>query len=278
MKFVWLDKDKYPNQIPFLKGNCEDTGESIDPDVVVYRIKKETDTIFSQMKVMESCGFLKIMKEVNELEDAEDILHMTRRVEKLKSTSGSSSPMYLKVHFPHTTFLLTESELLSPTKFRKCLLREGKFIFISGKVWVPLVQAWLDMSEEIREESEDEQIIDRVLNYLVNCVVHEDVGKAVSRNTLYHDKEDDGVAYCHIDSVMEVINSKKKDEISNRKLRVILSEYIDGDSIQKRIYNNRYRFWRFKIEKVHIDLERQLFNKDELEKDEEGNNAQQKQI
>ena len=48
MKFVWLDKDKYPNQIPFLKDNCEDTEESIDPDVTVYRIKKETDAIFSR--------------------------------------------------------------------------------------------------------------------------------------------------------------------------------------------------------------------------------------
>ena len=84
------------------------------------------------MKVMESCGFLKIMKEVNELEGATDILHMTRRVEKLKS---KSSPMYLKVYFPHATFLLSESDLMSSVKFRKCLLREGKFIFISGNAW-----------------------------------------------------------------------------------------------------------------------------------------------
>ena len=126
---------------------------------------------------------------------------------------------------------------------------------------------------------EEEQIIDKILNYLVNCTVYEEINYAVSRNTLYHDKEDGGVAYCLIDNIMEVINSKRKEEISNRKLRVILSEYIDGDSIQKRIYNNRYRFWRFKIEKVDINLEKQLFNKDELEAEVEGDdNAQQQKI
>ena len=257
MKFVWLDEDKYPNQIPFLKDNCEATKESIDPDVVVYRIKKVTGAILSQMKVMESCGFLKIIRSEVELESIDDIIPMTTRVEIMKG-----APMYLKIYFSNWQITLSDSDLLSPIQFRKCLLQEGHFLIISSEDWNKIVQTWLNMSEEIWEETRNEVIIKKVLNYLNNCVVHEDIGAAISRNNLYHDKEDDGVAYCHIDSVVELVNNKQRDAdcVNARQLRGILSDYIDGDSIQKRIYSNRCRFWRFKIDKSEIDVKRQMIS------------------
>jgi len=260
MKFIWLDENKYIDSIPFLKNNYENTENSPDPDYIVYNVKKSSPEIYSQMHLLEKCGFLKIVKEINELESAEDIIPMTKRVEKLKS-----SPMYLKVYFPETSFLLSETELLSSTQFRKCLLREGKFIYIAPKDWVSIVKAWLNISVEIIEETEDEQMTDQILNYLINCVVYTDVDKAISRNTLFHDKKDNGVVYCFIDGIMEVINYKRKNEITSRKLRAILSDYVDGNSIQKRIFNNRYRFWRFKIEKAGVDIEKQLYAEDDDE-------------
>ena len=222
MKFIWIDEEKYPDQIPFLKDNYEEMDDSADPDVIIYKIKKMTDNIYSQMNVLEKCGFLKIFKETNEIESVHDIIPMTKRVERIKS-----SPMYLKIHFPNATFLLSEAELLSSTTFRKCLLREGKFIFISGKDWVDIVQIWLNMSEEIKEESEDDQVVDKVLNYISNCVVYKDIDKAISRSTLYHDKKDNGVVYCFIDALMDIINHKRKNEITSRKLRAIMSDYVE---------------------------------------------------
>jgi len=257
MKFIWLDKDKYIDSIPFLKNNYENTETSADPDYFIYNIKKATPEIYAQMNLLEKCDFLKIVKEMNELESSEDIIPMTKRVEKLKS-----SPMYLKVYFQETSFLLSETQLLSSTQFRKCLLREGKFIFISPKDWVSIVKAWLNMSIEIIEETEDEQMINQILNYLINCVIYDDIDKAISRNTLFYDKKDNDVVYCFIDGIIEVINYRRKNEITSRKLRAILSEYVDGSSIQKRIFNNRYRFWRFKIENTGIDVEKQRYTED----------------
>jgi hypothetical protein len=259
MKFIWLDKEKYPDQIPFLKGNY-DSFQSADPDISVYKIKKETDQIRSRMKTLESCGFLKIMKaeRMNELETYIDIIPMTQRVEKIKS-----SPMYLKIFFPNASFLLSETELLSVVAFRKCLLREGKFIPIPTKAWGVIVQHWLDVSEEIIEETEDDYIVDKILNYLANCVVYEDIDKAISRNTLHYDKEDNGVVYSRVDTVVEFVNNKRKTEISSRKLRAALSGYIVGDSLRKRIFNNRYRFWKFDIKSTGVNIEKQLYVKDE---------------
>ena len=104
-------------------------------------------------------------------------------------------------------------------------------------------------------------------------MVVERIGDAISRNTLYHDKEDGGVVYSLTDSIIEVVNGKRKEEISNRKLRVILSEYIDGNSIQRRIHKNRYRFWRFKIEKTNISLDDQLVTGMEESEEDAINNA-----
>lgn len=261
MKFIWLDKEKYPDQIPFLKDNFNEF-DSADPDVSIYKVKKETEQIRSQMKTLESCGFLKIMKaeKINELETFIDIIPMTQRVEKIKS-----SPMYLKIFFPNTSFLLSETELLSVVAFRKCLLREGKFIPIPTKEWRVIVQHWLDISEEIIEETEDDYVVDKIMNYLSNCVVYDDIDKAISRNTLHYDKEDNGVVYSRIDTIVEFVNNKRKNEISSRKLRAALSEYIVGNSMRKRIFNNRYRFWKFDIKKAGIDIEKQLYVKDDAE-------------
>jgi len=263
MKFVWLDEDKYPNQIPFLKDNCEATKESIDPDVVVYRIKKVTGAILSQMKVMESCGFLKIIRSEVELESIDDIIPMTTRVEIMKG-----APMYLKIYFSNWQITLSDSDLLSPIQFRKCLLQEGHFLIISSEDWNKIVQTWLNMSEEIWEETRNDIIIRKVLNYLGDCVIYEDV--AVSRNTLWYNKEekkDKNIVYCNIDVVVDWVNVKQRDAecVNARQLRGILSEYIDGNSVQKRIYGRRCGFWRFKIDKTEVDLDKKLQTKEKIE-------------
>ncbi len=257
MKFIWADDDKYPDQVPFLKNNYEIVEDNPDPDVTVYKIKKEDEHTNIRLKLLEEMGFIKIIKEINELQSVEDIIPMTKRVEKLKS-----SPMYLKIYFPNTSFLLSESELMTVTKFRKCLLREGKFISIPSKAWWGIVQYWLDVAEEIVEETEDDYVVDKVLNYLSNCIIYEDADKAISRNTLFYDNDEKGVVCSHIDAIVEFINNKRKNEISSRKLRAVLSDYVVGDSIRKRIFNNRYRFWMFDIAKSGVDLEKQLFVKE----------------
>lgn len=259
MKFIWLDKERSIDQIPFLKDNTETTEDSFDSDVLIYKVKKVTDDLHVQMNVLEKCEILKMIKETDEIDSAKDIIPMTKKVEKLKS-----SPMYLKIFFPNTTFLLSESELMCSTAFRKFLLREGKFINIGNKDWISIVQAWLGMAVEIKEETEEDQLVDKVLNYLSNCTIYIEKNKSISRNTLFYDKkENPQVVYCFIDILMDIINTKRKTEITSRKLRAMLSNYVDGNSVQERIYNTKYRFWRFFIDKSGIDLERQIFVEDE---------------
>lgn len=259
MKFIWIDKEKSIDQIPFLKNNIEPTEESFDQEVTVYKVKKITDDLHIQMNVLEKCGLLALVKETDEIETAKDIIPMTKKVEKLKS-----SPMYLKIFFPNTTFLLSESELMCSTAFRKFLLREGKFINIGNKDWVSIVQAWLGMAIEITEETEEDQLVDKVLNYLSNCTIYTEKSKAISKNTLYYNEmEEPEVVYCFIDALMDIINNKRKTEITSRKLRAMLSTFVDGNSVQERIYNTKYRFWRFYINKTGIDIERQKYVDDE---------------
>ncbi|RLF37266.1 MAG: hypothetical protein DRM99_00825 [Thermoplasmata archaeon] len=262
MRFIWIDDNKYPDDIPFLKGNYE-VVDSDNPDALVYQIKNPTDNMLVKLETLESAGMLKIVRTsgIKDINSFEDIIDMTVRVEKIKS-----SPMYLKVFFPDASFLLSETELLSSSKFRRCLLREGKFISIPGKAWTGIVQHWLDVADEVVEESEDEQIIDLVLNYLCNCTVYKDVDKALARNTLFFDEADDGVVYSLTGNVVDFVNSKyNKNSFNSRNLRAILSEFIVGNSVQRRIFTSRYRFWRFSIPKVGIDLDKQLFVEDEFE-------------
>jgi len=263
IKFAWLNKIKI-DDIPFLKNNYEKTNEVINlsnKNINVMKVKDNTDKIYSEMIVLERCGFLRLIKDIQSVSTVDDIIPFTRKVQKIES-----SPTYLKIFFPNHTFILSESELMTPTTFKKCLLRLGKFIYISNKKWVKIVQMWLAMSETIAEETEDEQIIDIVLNYLSDCVIHEDIDKTVSRNTLYYNSKEKNLVYCFSDALMEVINYKKTNEISNRKLRAILSDYV-VDKSRIRIFGKRYSFWKFDIIKSGVNIEKQMFDKELLKKE-----------
>jgi hypothetical protein len=267
IRIVWLDDQKCIGDFKFLNGKFLSV-DSVDPDITEYEISLDDSETMNNLKFLSNFGMINIIGGVVEFETHEDILPCTRKVEKVKS-----NPMYLIIHFLDHEFILSETELLAPTKFRRCLLRIGKFINIPNKAWTQIVQSWLDTAIEIEEETEEEARVEKVLNYLSNCTIYEDITKAVTRNALFYDKEENGYVYCYIDGLLESINSGDKgNAITSRKLRAILSRYIDGNSIQRRVYATRYRFWKFKIEKAEIDIETQLYIDTEQEAFDERNN------
>ncbi|GAH60028.1 unnamed protein product, partial [marine sediment metagenome] len=47
------------------------------------------------------------------------------------------------------------------------------------------------------------------------------------------------------------------------KLRGVLSDYIEGNSVQWRVRGRRVRFWGFSVDKCGIDLEKQKEKKED---------------
>ena len=149
--------------------------------------------------------------------------------------------------------------MVTPATFRKQLLRIGKVIRITNKEWDVILQAWMDMATKINEPSKEEDIIDTVLNYLEECTIYNNISSCTGIKSLYYTKDDHKVVLCRVDNVIHLF-----EDINKRMMRSILSKYIIGDSIQKRVDGNRVRFWAFSIEKTGIDIEAQMENEEKV--------------
>ena len=215
------------------------------PDgVLIYEIQADSNLI-QKMKVLEEAGFIKpIKEELREVESVDDLISLTKRVEVVQGGS-----LYMRVHLSDHILTFNESQLLTPTMLRKYLLRLGKCLRIRQNDWDELVQYWLDIAEKIDEVSEEDEIIEKFLNYIRECRIVKEVEQAISPYTILLR---DGEFFCSTDTVAEKLG------VSKRKLRSILSDYIVGSSVQFRSHGRRYRFWRLSAEKCGIDVERQL--------------------
>ena len=137
------------------------------------------------------------------------------------------------------------------------LLRIGKVIRIPNKEWDVILQAWMDMATKIKEPSKEEETVDTVLNYLGECTIYNKLSSCTGIKSLYYTRDDPKVVLCRVDNITHLF-----EDMNNRMMRSILSKYIVGDSIQKRVDGNRVRFWAFSIEKTGIDIKAQMEDKE----------------
>lgn len=240
MRFMKV-KDLPLDEIAFLRGRYKIISSVIDGEDI-YEVD---DELRDELKVLEKAGFVKIIKgEIHDIEKAEDLLSLTERVEIVEGGS-----LFLRVQLAGHTLSFTEDQLLTPTALRKYLLRIGKVLSIKQKEWNELLQYWLDIGERVSEVSEDEEVVDKFLNYIGECRVVKDTKEAVLPYVLLMK---DGSVYCSTDTIAEKLGMGK------RKLRSVLSDYIVGNSVQFRIYDRRHRFWQLSVDKCGINLEKQL--------------------
>ena len=251
MRFMIL-RDFPLDEIPFLKGQYQVVSDAGDSDFT-YDVD---DAIKEKLKVFEEAGFIKEVRgERNDIESADDIVRLTDKVELVQ---GGSLYMYVKILGHDLSF--TESQLLSSVALSRQLLRMKKLIKPTAKQWKEILEYWFSISTDIKEESEDEEYVEKILNYLNDCVIYTDKEMAASPFSLYANGGDSGKVYCTIDALCEHLETRQR-----RKLRGVLSDYIEGNSVQWRVRGRRVRFWGFLADKCGIDLEKQKEKKEDEE-------------
>ncbi len=243
MRFMVIRDDFPLEEVAFLKGQYRVVSDPTDEEII-YEVN---DALKNKLKIFEEAGFIKEVKgERKELESVEDIIRLT---EKVRLIQGGS--LYMRVKLLGHNFHFTESQLLTPFALSKQLLRLKKLIKPTTKQWKEILEFWFSISEDIKEESEEEKYIEEVLNYLSDCVIYDDKEMAAAPFSLYSDGSGDKV-YCSIEALCEHLG------VSNRrKLRALLSDYIDGNSVRWRVRGKRMRFWCFLTEPCEIDIEKQ---------------------
>ena len=248
MRFSVLKDDFFVDDTP-LKGKCKslDEGEGAIYEVDDIGLKPELD-------LLEKYGLIKLIKsDSQEIEDVDDIIRLTEGVEIIEGGN-----MYLKVKILEHEFTFTEAQLMSAFSLQKYMLRLGKFITIPGKRWREIAQYWLDIGEKMHELSDEDVMRERVLNYLKKCVIYRETEKALGFHSLFFDDTEQSVVFCSIDALVEHLQIKNR-----RKLRSVLSEQISGQSVQRYVYGEKKRFWRFIIDGCELNLEEQMYEEEE---------------
>jgi len=253
-RFILTKENISIRDIKFLQG--VEIKEFRQPDgEIIYEVQADPNLI-QKMKVIEEAGFIRpIKEEVREVESIEDLIRLTKKVEIVQGGS-----LYMRVHLGDHILTFNENQLLTPTMFRKYLLRLGKILRIKQKDWEELAQYWLDIAEKVDEVSEEGEIEEKFLNYIRECRIVKEVEQAILPYTILL-KDDE--FFVSTDTVAEKLG------VGKRKLRSILSDYIIGSSVQFRSHGRRYRFWKLSEKSVcEIDVKKQL-EEEEVEKAEE---------
>ena len=277
VKFIIVKEGFYPDDIAFLKGNVRAV-----PDADISDELFETDDAFiPKLELLEEMAFIKIVHQYNSIEDVSDIIRCTSRVEMLHG--GSTE---LRVYILGHIWEFSDSELMGPTAVMKRLLGFKRALHIKTKDWWMILDSWLSRSEDIKEISERDEIIEKMLAYLSRCTIYPDIENAVGRNTLFYDEKDPNVVYCLTNNLTTVCGDSmsnnggsvegigKKNNggmVGTRRVRWIFNDYIEGASVGKTVSGERNnRFWRIPIEKSGINLYEQMFKEED---DEDGGNG-----
>ena len=252
MRFILLKEDFFVDDTP-LKGKCKACNEE---EATIYEV--DDIGLKSELDLLERYGILRLIKtDSQEIEGVDDIIRLTESVEIIEGGS-----MYLKVKMLKHEFSFTEAQLMSGFSLQKYMLRLGKYITIPGKKWREIAQYWLDIGEKMHEVSDEDVMREKVINYLKKCVIYREVEKALGFHSLFLDDTEQSVILCSTDSLVEHLRIENR-----RKLRSILSKYIDGPSVQRYVYGEKKRFWRFLIDKCELNLEEQIYEEEEEEGD-----------
>lgn len=244
-----------------------------DPGSIIYDIPGTG--YLSALHGLEAVGFIKIIKaQLTEISSIDHILQLTQSVRMLQ---GGSLQLYVNVD--GHAFEFSELELMNSRALRMRLLRLKVTIPIKPEDWQSLLNAWFEMAEDIHELSEEEEIIEVVLNYLRSCTAYKERDKALGKYTILYDPElaesmikkqaldisPENVIFCQSDHFETI----KTEEYTLRKIRWLMRDFLCGQSVQIRISGVKKRFWPFLIDKCEIDLDKQLAEDEDEQQDDD---------
>jgi len=248
MRFIKVS-DTPLDSIPALAGKYK-LHERWDDGVEVYTADIDEDT-FASLEKLGVIARVVASSGSGRIEAPEDVLPLTLSVKMI-----SSSPIVLRVNIAGHTVTFTAEQLLTPKHLEKALLEHRVFIRFSKKEWEKIVNGWLSMAEVVEEPGEDEEIAVLCQNFFLSSTLHDRLEASLYGNHIYYNKEDNTL-WCRSESLIDHLK-RKEIEISSRRLRAVLDEYIVGRAIQRRVGGQRYYFWVFDPEKLGVDVEKQM--------------------
>lgn len=156
-----------------------------------------------------------------------------------------------KIYINEFFVLLKPQDLLTCDMFRKNLFNEiGRLLRpINNFAWTKLVNGWVEKYGEMIEHkdiSSNNYITEAIINEIQTFVLVLDPKSAVSYGRLLFYQEDPGFVYC-CNKVIDNIIKKNQFKVTLNKVKLMLEDYVSGNTKVIRAGATLYRFFRFKL-------------------------------
>jgi len=186
-----------------------------------------------------------------------------------KITIKNGDPTIYEFSIHGKILKLTSEELLSSKTFRiRWLDNFHSLVSFSNMEWSYLVASLLSKVEliDIVERgdvlSPTKNIVDDLIHEINEAVVVKNLKDALDNGKVYYNGNGEiYVANKFIQRVMQ----RSHEKASIRALREELDDYISNNVIPLKVGKHSYRFWRFRLEKLCIDVNNPLEFEEEIE-------------
>ena len=156
---------------------------------------------------------------------------------------------------------LIPETILGSAEFRRKYFNETGNLLksIDATDWVDLVNKWVEdygqIIDQINEANSESLIVETIINDIQNFAAVTEPIEAISYGRVLFYKEEPQVVYV-CNRVLDTILKKNQFKLTMSKLKVLLDDYISGNSKVIRTGTILSRFFRFKLELLpNIDVE-----------------------
>lgn len=155
-----------------------------------------------------------------------------------------------KIVFNGYTITLKTDDILNPANFRKYFFNEtGELLgSIGNEDWVKLVNEWIECYGELVDrtnDNTDQHIQDTIINDIKTFAIVSNPKEAISYGRMYVREESyDRFYICS--RVIDLMLKKNNFKVTLSKLRFIVDDYLDGNSVVIKTGKTTTRFFRFK--------------------------------
>lgn len=169
---------------------------------------------------------------------------------------------YYKIRIKNKEFIVTTDNLFNQIKFKKWYFENFKELIKLGKGdWDKLLVFWVEMAkEESFELSEEDEIVENIINNIKSSWLANNIDEVVGNTTRCYTDEDGNLLYS-TESIKKILK-RENSNITTRKLAVIINKYLKKGTEVRRIGNTTHRFWCFDMEKLQF-IPKQLGEEDE---------------
>jgi len=232
--------------------HCEEKGDLITLFQKAYNV----DFMTAKSELTKIAGLNQnVSKENKKEKESKTLIEYKELNIKRFTIFKSKDETIYKIDIGAFNITLTPDTILGSSDFRKKYFNETGYLLdgVPNDKWIELVNHWVHNFGQIIDNTDDSNteymIKETILSELQNFAVVNDPVEATSYGRcLFISLEDESIFVCN--KVLQAIINKNQFKINMSRVKVILEEFIKGNSKVIRTGKTMHRFFRFNLEKL----------------------------